>query len=160
MNKTINTPDEYRGYFISEFAKLERSIDLYLATYFVPADGSVIYDLIAILIDRLGFENKRSALKALFDIKNENDTSNHKKTSTYKKIIDACGELARIRNCFAHYHSVMVSDKMKEQTKTVIGFIQFRDSLKTIWYNQDQFDELIGKITLTRNTIDRLRKNE
>jgi hypothetical protein len=160
MDIILSTEYEYRGYFISEFAKLERAIDVYLATYFVPDNPNVSHDLIAILIDRLGFENKRTALRALFDIKNSLDTSNHKKTPIFKKIIDECGELARIRNYFAHYHPVMITDKMKNENDIVIGLVQFRDSLKIIWYNKTQFSDLIDKITLTRSTIEKLRKNE
>lgn len=148
----LNTPNEYRGYFISKFATLERSIDLYLASYFISRDTNLMHDLVSILIDRLSFENKRSALKALFDIRNEKDTSNHKKTGIFKKIIDACGELARIRNYFAHYHSVLVSDTMKNDG-IVIGLVQFRDSIKIIWYSESQFDSLMEKIDKTNQGI-------
>lgn len=160
MKVELNSPDEYRGFFISEFAKMERSIDIYLATYFIPDNPNVSNDLISILIDRLGFDNKRTALKVLFDIRNELDTSNHRKTSTFKKIIDSCGELGRIRNSFAHYHSVMVTDKMKEDYGTVIGLVQFRDSVKIIWHSRDDYFKIMDKITLTRTAIEKLRKNE
>jgi hypothetical protein len=64
----LNNSNEYRGYFIAEFSKLERAIDLYLAKYFM-ANENDINQFISILIDRLTFENKAIALKTLFDKK-------------------------------------------------------------------------------------------
>ncbi|MGN6181869.1 MAG: hypothetical protein ACTHNW_21995 [Mucilaginibacter sp.] len=155
----LHSPEEYRGFFIVEFAKLERSIDIYLSTYFIPNNPPLSNDLIGILIDRIPVESKRTALKTLFDIKNESDLSNHKKTSTYKKITESIRELIHIRNYFAHYHSVMISDKMKE-SGMAIGLVQFRDSLKIHWYTESEFWKLIHKITLTRNAIEKLRNSE
>jgi hypothetical protein len=155
--KELSNQDEYRGFFISEFAKLERAIDLCIATYFIPSGVSPLSNqIISILIDRITFENKRTALKKIFDIKNKADMSNHKNTGIYKKIINALGELARIRNYFAHYYSIPIPDDRKMHA--AIGLVQQRDSNRLHIYTIALFYKEVDKITLTREAIEKFIK--
>ncbi len=88
-------PNEYRGYFIHEFAKLEYEIDYYLANFFV-GPTPLQNPLISILIDRIPFENKRTAIKALLDF--QYPKQNGKKSPRFGKMLDEIGKYARIRN--------------------------------------------------------------
>jgi len=142
--------NEYRGYFITEFSRLERVMDVYLARYFMQTEHNV-NELISVLIDRISFEGKATALKALFDRKNAHDEfiNNQHDKKTYKKITDGLRSVAQKRNWFAHYHLIdVVHDK-----NIVIGLIQFRDSTNLITYAHKEFENLITEILKVKNQL-------
>jgi len=146
----LGNNNEYRGLFITEFSRLERVVDLYLAKYFTKDEHNA-NELISILIDRISFEGKATALKALFERKNTFDEfmNNRHDKKTYKKITDGLRSVAQKRNWFAHYHLL---DVVHDQS-IVIGLIQFRDSTNLITYNHKQFENLIAEILNLKNQI-------
>jgi hypothetical protein len=147
----LNNPEEYRGYFIAEFAKLERVIDSYLATYFTD-DPKKVYYMISILIDRIPFESKRTALKVMIDNKDDEDFKAGKhgnKKVNHKKLLEDIRKLAHIRNYFAHYLALTFGEKYQQ----AISLAQFRDGLNIIHYSHEAFFEEIDKITLSRDAI-------
>ena len=161
MNKILNNPDEYRGYFISQFAELERSIDMFLADYFIPDDSNCAEELIEILIDRITFESKRTALRVIFERQPETDIIRNKKVipkGVYKKLLEEIRKSSVIRNYFAHYKTIdfdksdayypIIKDK-----NVIIGLVQFRDSTTHITYTNAKFYEEIEKIGKCKDAI-------
>jgi hypothetical protein len=70
MSVVLNSEHEYRGYLINEFTKLERALDKHLLFHFFPNDNVnsyVCYRMHEVLLDRLTFEGKRSAVKGILD---------------------------------------------------------------------------------------------
>jgi len=146
----LGSRNEYRGFFITEFSRLERVVDLYLAKYFTKDEHSV-NELVSILIDRINFEGKATALKALFERRNAYDEFIHNRhdKKIYRKITDGLRSVAQKRNWFAHYHLLdVVHDK-----NIVIGLIQFRDSTNLITYTHKQFEDLIAEILNVKNQL-------
>ncbi|GAC1308104.1 MAG: hypothetical protein NVSMB24_21210 [Mucilaginibacter sp.] len=143
-------PNEYRGYFIHEFAKMEYEIDYYLASYFV-GESPMQNDLISILIDRIPFESKTKAFKTLLDIKYPKENGKHGKS--FKKLLDEIGKSARLRNQFAHYHSVnFITDGL------AIALFEFRDTPKMIQFSITDFNAKIDSIRSCALEIGKLRK--
>ena len=146
----LANPNEYRGYFITEFARLERIIDVYLARSFANTEHHMNL-LISVLIDRINFEGKATALKTLLDRKNvwdefQNDRHDKK---IYRKITDGLRSVSQRRNYFAHYHILdVVHDK-----NIVIGLIQFRDSTNLITFTHEQFENLVAEIMNLKKQI-------
>ncbi|MCO5951204.1 hypothetical protein [Mucilaginibacter flavidus] len=138
------THNECRGYFIAKFSELEQVIDRYLARYFTIDSPVVEQEIIEVLIDRIPFESKRTALKFLLDKKCEEDFlskkyGNHKRN--YKALLENIRKLAHTRNYFAHYQTMPFL-----QPDSRIGFIQYRDSAKVISFSEKEFDDLMKLI--------------
>ncbi|MDB4922259.1 hypothetical protein [Mucilaginibacter sp.] len=147
--------DEYRGYFISEFAKLERAIDLFIANYFIQKNPRLHNEIISVLIDRLSFDGKRTALKALLDLKYPKIENIHNsgKVRNFKKLLDEIGKSSRIRNYYAHYFSVDYSNF----PQVAIALVQFRDSVNIIIYKKNEFDKQIQDINKSFIEVQRLK---
>jgi hypothetical protein len=144
----------YRGLFISRFATLEKSIDIYLAAEF--SERGKIEGLSQIIIDRLTFENKRTALRTILDKKSIAD--GFKKTNSKSfpsgKFIEELRILQMHRNYFAHYHTSVNT----AQPDSLISLIEFRDSRTILHYNQEKLFGLIERIDeavakLVKNTM-------
>lgn len=109
MNAILNSPDEYRGYFISQFSELENVVDMFTADHFIPDNEYWAHELIEILIDRIPFESKRTALKIVLERKAVTDKitkGTFTSKSIHKKILEDIRRLAHVRNYFAHYKIV------------------------------------------------------
>jgi len=152
MIEPLKNPNEYRGYFITQFAKLERSIDVYLAEYFLLNNINGVNEIIEVLIDRITFESKRTALKVLLDKKHASNTDPKKRGNPYKKLLDELRKTAEVRNWFAHYHLVVTN----HDKNLVIGLLQFRDSTNIKSYTHAQFEKLIDDIEISRQVIIKL----
>lgn len=156
MTKALNTPDEYRGYFISEFAKLERVIDIFFAHYFIRDNNPKYHnELISILIDRISFESKRDALKVVLDLIYLDKTAHNggKKVKEFKVLLDEIGKAARIRNYYAHY----LSTNLRDET-IAISLVQFRNSSNIIVYTKDEFNNQISQINKCAKAVADIRK--
>jgi hypothetical protein len=149
--EALNSANEYRGYFIEEFSKLERAIDMFLSTYFFPNDSEMAHTLIVSLIDRIPFENKRTALKYLLEKKNWSEISYNKsgRSSQFSKLLNEISEMGQIRNKFAHYPLVTSFGKTDE----AIGLLRFRDDLKTNSYTVVEFWQIIARINGCTNKL-------
>lgn len=152
-NTSYNGEHELRGLFIAAFAEMEAQIDDYLSTYFTIDNPNKGLEIIEVLIDRIPFESKRTALKVLLDQKDDRDFKAGKhgnKKKNHKKVLEEIRKLAHIRNYFAHYsdHPFAIEDK-------VLAFRQYRDKTKLITYSLKEFLELIDDI---HNCADDLRK--
>ncbi len=63
LEKYINSAHFYRGQLINEFTGLEKSIESFLATYFLPKSYNESIEFMDIVLDRMSFDTKRAALK-------------------------------------------------------------------------------------------------
>jgi len=148
LQKISDDPFAYRGYLISVFAELEQYMDICLARQFVP-DGD-FEEIIAILIDRLNFEAKRTALKALLDKKCTLD--GFKKTKNNKfphsAILDEIRQLSEIRNYFAHYY---LCDFFSPGS--VIELVEYRNSTTVIKYSKKEFEVIIERIVTVMHFV-------
>jgi hypothetical protein len=159
MNKILNNPDEYRGFFISQFAELEVSIDMFLAYYFIPNDQNCAMELIEILMDKITFENKRTALRSIFERKELTSEKIGKKKviqkSIYKKLLDDIKKLSVVRDYFTHYkaidfdYSELYSPRIKDKDIT-IELIKLSADNDTIIYTNAKFYGEIDKIRKCR----------
>ena len=146
MSIILNSVNEYRGYLINEFTMLERALDKHLLLHFYPTDDANSrshYRMHEVLLDRMTFDGKRTAVKGILDNKviSEGFKKTKNKSYPHSKILGEVRELIEIRNFFAHYLTVI--DHAKE---TVITLLQFRDSTKLLQYTQQDFDELVERI--------------
>ncbi|MGZ3945810.1 MAG: hypothetical protein ACXVJB_12775 [Mucilaginibacter sp.] len=135
---------------------MERAIDINLALYFIKDNPPLMHELVEILIDRIPFESKRTALKAIIDKTDEEDfkAGKHgKNKKNHKNLLEDIRKMAHIRNYFAHYHPVYLGNN----PQWVIGLVQFRDSAKIIGYTQDEFDDFITDISRCRSELSKLR---
>jgi hypothetical protein len=143
----FHSPHEYRGFTINEFTKLERALDKHLLNKFFPNSSpsdQVCYQMHEVLLDRLTFDGKRTAVKGLLDQRELNSGFVKTKNNSFKhgKLIDEVRQLIEIRNYFAHY--LMVVDNANSDS--VLTLLQFRDSTKLIVYTQGDFEKLIHRI--------------
>lgn len=149
MKIDVNKQNQYRGEFITGFAKLERAIDLYLAMYFTGDNSEKINNLIDIIIDRIPFGDKRSALKLLIDQKDDEDfkTGKHgNKKINHKAILEDIRKFAVIRNHFAHYGIV----HRPLAQNVAIQLTQHRDGSSIIEYTIDEFNDIISNMEKRR----------
>lgn len=146
------TQNECRGIFISEFATLEKTIEFYLAKYFVP-EISKQYEMIEIIIERLTFDAKRTALKTILDkkmgLKGFVPTNTKKYPSG--KFVEELRKLQVKRNEFAHYH---LADNIDGYC---IRLVNFRDKTNVIEYTKSEFRDIINHIKKLASSI--LRDN-
>lgn len=136
---------EIRGYFIDCFSHLETMMEMYLTRYFFKGGHPKSFELRTILIDRLTFEAKKTALKFILDSKSERDFKagkhgNNKKN--YKKLLEDIGKLGKIRNYFAHYQVMFPSP----DGGNLIRLVEGRDQFKVIEYTTKQFEAHINTL--------------
>jgi hypothetical protein len=154
MNKLLKNADEDRGYFISKVSELERCMDMYLANFFVPDDDYFAEQVIEVLIDRINFEGKRTALRVVFDKQTVTDNITKGKSvpkSITKKLLEEIRKLSLVRNYFAHYKTTIADEIYDPEDNTdysnkVIILVQLRDNTTHISYTNEEFYNEIGKI--------------
>ena len=66
----LKNSSEYRGYLINEFTKLEVALDKHLLNnFFSLTDYPNTYEMREVLLDRMTFDSKRTAVKGILDKK-------------------------------------------------------------------------------------------
>jgi len=158
MTFISDNPHAYRGYFISKFTEVETAISAFLTLYFLKGSELSSDGLLTIVVDRLTFESKRAAYKAVLDDHSVNvdgfvKTKNNK--WPYANLFDEIRQLNEVRIQYAHY--LMDEDRFGEDN-AVITLIEFRDSPKVHEYTQKEFDKLIEKIEKVENQINETYK--
>ena len=142
MSIVFDNPHAYRGVFIGQFAELELVMGSFLSLYFVPSgDGN---DIMSILIDRLTFESKRTAYKAVLDkiaVKNGFVKTKNNKYA-YSELLDEIRKLNEIRIQFAHYY---LADADMDKGH-VIALVEFRNSPSVYEYSQEMFDIIFERL--------------
>jgi len=144
MTTILNSPHEYRGFIINEFTKLERALDKHLLFEFFDKGNSYMHwKMHEILLDRLTFDGKRTAVKGILDNKATSEGFVKTKNNSYPngKLFDEVRQLIEERNQFAHYS--LVTDHANPGS--VITLLKFRDNTKLLTYKQDDFDELVTR---------------
>lgn len=150
-------PDEYmfysnyyRGLLISSFQSLEKAIEYFIADYFIkdPAKSS---ELTSIILDRMTFEAKRTAYKAILIKTAESNgfVKTNKKGYIFKDHLDEISQLNSIRNMFAHYFPVIPGSN----DGSVIALAEFRDNFSTKHYSKEDMDTIINRIHKTRDEV-------
>lgn len=130
----------YRGFLLAQFAALETTIDVYIASYYLDSDKK--YDLMNVILNRLTFEAKRTALKTLLDRKSPNFIKTKNNTWPSSKFIEELRLLNNERNIFAHY-----VDTFKENETAIISLKEFRDKSITIEYEWPKYESIVKRIT-------------
>jgi len=144
MEEKLENPHYYRGVFISRFALMETTLDNWLSSNFSD-DINKRIQLIELLIDRLTFEAKRTAVKTLLEkrakkngfVKTKNNRWSH------STLLDNLRFINEYRIYFAHY-------AMQDKTCTherLVGLLQMRDNKNVKWISKIQYDELMSKIS-------------
>lgn len=151
MNTNLNSSHEYRGYAINEFTKLEKALDQYILIYFIPHQNNMQSPMHEIILDRLTFESKRTAVKSILDKKSDDTGFIKTKNNSYPygKLFDEVRKLIDLRNNFAHFLDAYDS----AEPKSVITLIKFRDKTDIIRYEQSEFDDLIFRIKKTTEDV-------
>ena len=155
----VTKQNQYRGEFITGFAKLERSLDLYLSTYFVGVDSDRVNNLIDIIIDRIPFGEKRNVLKLLIDKRDNEDFKAGKhgnKKINHKTMLEEIRQLAVVRNYFAHYGIVHMPNM---PPNIAIELFQHRDGNHIIKYTIDEFNNFISDMNRLSLELIKLRQD-
>ncbi len=143
----IRNAYHYRGMFIDKFCFLEVEIERYLGRSFLTVPSEINHFKF-IILDRLSFESKRTALRALL--------KEHFPDSTHKNLLDEIKRLNDKRNHFAHYYLAL--DKIGTVSDNVIMLTEYRDGIDVIIYDIERFDRAISRIQYVINEIKKLRK--
>lgn len=143
-----------RGIVINVATILEKSIDSYISKYLSSIEEKQ-NEIYYFLLDRMTYEGKRTAFEAI--LKKNNTQEEFKRTS--KKLIDDIRKVIYQRNYFAHF--LINFDPIEAVNHPgEIGFIEFRDGEKTVWYSREKmikFVELTNKCILEiQNLTDNL----
>ena len=142
----INNSYFYRGLVINTFVNLERTIDSHLADEFITNKSKRV-KFYQIVLDRLTFEAKRTALKAILDRKAiaKGFVKTGGNSYPHGKLLEDIRHLQDKRNNFAHYTMMIPT----EDKGYVIGIAEFRDKFKPMWFTSEDIQLLIDKIDLT-----------
>jgi len=148
----LSSEHEYRGYLINEFTKLERALDKHLLLHFFPnndANDKIHYRMHEVLLDRMTFDGKQTAVKGILDNKAISDGFIKGKNNSYPngKLFEEVRQLIDTRNHFAHYLTVV------DHSDSVITLLQFRDNTKMLKYSQSDFDKLVIRIIKATSDI-------
>lgn len=138
----------YRGMFIDKFCFLEVQIESYLAQSFIVDSKNMMY-FKSIILDRLTFESKRTAFRALL-LKHNPDTN-------HKKLLDEIRKLNEKRVQFAHYYLALHGNR--RVSDIVIMLTEYRDSIDIISYTVTQFDAVISRMEFVIKQILQLRRD-
>ena len=133
----------YRGKLINDFCNLELAIERYLVRYFLDKTTER-RELKNLILDRLTFEAKRTALKTMLDSYEEKRGFIKTKSNKYPQS-DLLNEIRLLndqRNYFAHYYLAI---PVKEE-KLVICLAEYRDFVKTHKYTEEKFNAIIERI--------------
>ncbi|WP_259070263.1 hypothetical protein HDF24_15020 [Mucilaginibacter sp. X4EP1] len=150
MSIILSSNHEYRGYLINEFTKLEKAIDQHLLSNFFPLNKfDKIYEMHEVLLDRMTFDGKRTAVKGILDKRSISGGFMKTRNNSYPhgKLFDEIRQLIEFRNYFAHYLCV---EDFGEYT---ISLLQFRDRTTILRYSQEDFDSLVDRIIKATSDI-------
>ncbi|TFF35223.1 hypothetical protein [Mucilaginibacter psychrotolerans] len=129
----------YRGFLLAQFAALETTIDVYIASYFIDSDKK--YDFMNIILNRLTFEAKRTALKTILDRKTPDFVKSKNNTWPNSAFIEELRLLNNERNIFAHY-----VDTIKHDESAIISLMEFRDKSKIVEYDWPKYESIVKRI--------------
>jgi hypothetical protein len=129
----------YRGFLLAQFAALEATIDVYIASYYIDSDNK--YDLMNVVLNRLTFEAKRTALKTILDRKTPDFVKTKNNTWPSAKFIEELRLLNNERNIFAHY-----VDTFKVSETAIISLMQFRDKSQVVEYDRPKYLSIVNRI--------------
>lgn len=131
----------YRGRLITAFATMEKKLDFVLAGYFSVNPKSQYY-MMQILLDRMTFESKRTALKALYDARSEQDGFVKTKNNSYphNKFFNEIRRLNDHRNYFAHYYLLQAEEE------EIIVLADNRDNTSFVSYTEKELKILLSDI--------------
>lgn len=132
-------PHYYRGYLLAQFAALEATIDVYIASYFIDSDKK--YELMNVILNRLTFEAKRTALKTILDKKSPDFVKTKNNTWPSSKFIEELRLLNNERNIFAHY---VLTLKVSETA--IISLMEFRDKSQVVEYDWPKYESIVKRI--------------
>jgi len=142
QDKLLQTPDYYRGLFISRFALLEMFIDTFICRYF-ELDDKKSKDLVFMLLNRMTFEAKRTTIKTIlerhFEKKGFVKTKNNK--WPFADVLNEIRLLNDHRICFAHY----ATNGGNSTEDNLIELVEYRDKMKTIIYSKVEYDKIIRR---------------
>jgi hypothetical protein len=141
----------YRGMFIDKFCNLELEIERCIGSAFFDNSPDRRY-FKNIILDRLTFEAKRTALRALLQHKTPD--------INYKKLFDEISQLSNKRNHFAHYY--LTSNPIGVPYTYVIGLADYRDGKDivkdVIIYDSERFERAISRVESVIEQLKQIRK--
>jgi hypothetical protein len=135
---------KYRGQIISEFSGMEKAIELMISRYFFETNTYNTSNFKEIILDRLTFEGKRTALRVIFlnnAIKNgfkPSQTKSHPDKELFEEIRKLNDERVR----FAHHCVVIPSN----YNGSVIGLADTRDNMKANFYTKEEIENILKRI--------------
>jgi hypothetical protein len=144
----------FRGSLIDEFCHLEHTIEKYLVRYFFD-ESEKRRELKNLILDRLTFEAKRTALKAMLDEKEKEKGFIKTKSNKYAhtELISEIRLLNDQRNYFAHYYLAIPA---KFPSNLVICLAEYRDYVKTHDYTIEKYESILDRIEQAIRKLDTL----
>jgi len=132
-----------RGKIIAHFAMFEKNIEALLAAEF-----------------SMTFESKRTALKTVLLNRAIEDGFQPTKRigHPFKKLIEELTHLNSIRNQFAHYPTIIATNKL--EYSYAIGLEEYRDSPNSKWFTIDEIDTIINRIQSAKLEILKLTRKK
>ena len=152
MNKKKMTPEQIadwkkwlqsngpylRGLMIDYFNDLERQIELFITVFFF-GDPNLEFNFKPVILERMSFENKRSAFESLLKKLNKSDL----------KLIQEINSLKKVRNKFAHGGLVIPWNP----NDNIITLSSSRDEHNLIGYSEKQYRIFIDRMVAATSTI-------
>jgi len=113
-----------------------------------------------IVFDRMTFESKRTALKTVLLNRAIEDGFQPTKRigHPFKKLIEELTHLNSIRNQFAHYPTIIATNKL--EYSYAIGLEEYRDSPNSKWFTIDEIDTIINRIQSAKLEILKLTRKK
>src|ERR1700761_274406 len=144
----------YRGKLIDEFCHIEMELERYLVRYFLHTKPER-RELKNLIFDRMTFDSKRTAFKAMLDKKAVENGFVKTKTNSYlhNNLINEIRLLNDQRNYFAHYYLAIPLNV----TEYVIMLAEYRDSVKVHKYTFEKYNTIIERIKAVVKEIEILR---
>ncbi|HTD97992.1 MAG TPA: hypothetical protein VK668_01845 [Mucilaginibacter sp.] len=143
----------YRGNLINKFSGFEKAVEYFIGNYFM-AGNLKLNEMMNVLLDRMTFESKRTAFKAILDkkeldkgfIKTKNNSFHHSEFFNEIRLLNDQ------RNYFAHY-VLVISSEAKDK---IIGLAEFRDSMNIIWYSLPEYNAIIHRVYTVTEKVRKL----
>lgn len=143
----------YRGLVINDFILLEIIIEQIITDEFFGVNSTNIKanQFKNIILNRMNFDAKRTALKYIFDRMQEDNGFIKTKNNSYpnSKVINEVRLLIDERNRFAHYLSM----QPVKEGNTVLVLAEFRDKGKFHYYSEEDINALRKRISNMRTKL-------
>jgi hypothetical protein len=136
-NYQINSP-YLRGFLLDRFSMLENELETYIIVFFF-GNPNKEFHFRNVILERMTFENKLTAIQSIFKKLNIEDD----------KLIKEITTLKNIRNAFAHKIQMVPW----RPNKSVITFAYSRDTNKIIGYSQKEYQSFIDRIDSVSFTL-------